>query len=95
VSQSKPLRTVLTIVMDVLVAVAIALTVRLVIEFFGQLASQSWAEAIIALTNPLVLPLGVDDIKTPYGGVFDVEAAISIVVYLVAEWLLSVVRSRA
>jgi uncharacterized protein YggT (Ycf19 family) len=81
--------------MDILVAIAIALTVRLVIEFFGQLAAQSWGEAIIALTNPLVLPLGIESIKTPYGGVFDVNAAISIVLYLVAEWVLSVVRSRA
>ncbi len=94
-SQTKPLRTILTIAMDILVAIAIALTVRLVVEFFGQLASQAWGEAIIALTGPLTLPLGIDSIKTPYGGVFDVNAAISIVLYLVAEWVLSVVRSRA
>lgn len=92
---SKPLRTVFTIIMDILVVVAIALTVRLVVMFFGQLAAQTWGEAVVALTNPLILPFGVDAIKTPYGGAFDVNAALTIVVLLAAEWLLSVVRSRA
>ncbi len=94
-SQGKPVRKVLTIIMDVFVAVAIALTLRLVIEFFGQLSAQSWGEATIALTNPLTIPLGIDPIKTPYGGFFDVNAAFSVVLILVGEWVLSVVRSRA
>lgn len=94
-SQSKPLRTVLTIVMDILVAVAIAVTIRLVIDFFGQLSSQVWGKAISALTQPLIVPLGIEAIKTPYGGVFNVNAAFSVVLFLLAEWLLSVVRSRA
>lgn len=94
-SKSKPVRTILTIVMDVLVAVAIAEAVRLVVQFFGQLSSQSWGEAIIALTNPITLSLGIEAIKTPYGGVFDVNAAFTVVIVLIAEWLLSVIRSRA
>ncbi|PKQ15998.1 MAG: hypothetical protein CVT67_06750 [Actinobacteria bacterium HGW-Actinobacteria-7] len=94
-SQSKPVRTVFTIIMDILVAMAIAVTIRLVIEFFGQLASQSWGEAIIALTKPVTIPLGIEAIKTPYGGFFDVNAGVSVVLFLVAEWVLSVVRSRA
>lgn len=92
---SRPLRTVFTIIMDVLVIVAIAETVRIVVSFFGQLASQGWGQAVIALTNPLTIPFGVEAIKTPYGGVFDVNAALTVAVLLLAEWLLSVVRSRA
>ncbi len=94
-SESKPGRTLLTIIMDILVVVAVAETVRLVIMFFGQLASTGWGKAIVALTNPVTIQFGVDAIKTPYGGVFDVNAALTVVALLLAEWLLSVVRSRA
>lgn len=94
-SERNPARMLFTVAMNVLVVLAIALTVRLVVLFFGQLAAQGWAEAVVALTDPITLPLGVDPIKTPYGGVFDVAAAVTIVVLLGAEWLLSILRSRA
>ena len=94
-SDVKPLRTVFTIIMDVLVVVAVALTLRIVVLFFGTLAHQGWGEAIVALTDPVTIPLGIEAIKTPYGGVFDVNAALSVVAVLVAEWLLSLFRSRA
>jgi len=92
---SKPARTIVTLLMNVLIAIAIVLTARLVVEFFGQLAAQQWGKALVALSNPLLIPFGVDGIKTPYGGVFDVNAAIMIVLVLGAEWLLSGIRSRA
>lgn len=91
----KPARTIVSIVMNVLVLLAIAVTARLVVEFFGQLAAQQWGKLIIALTNPLVIPFGLDPIKTPYGGVFDVNAGITVAVFLGAEWLLSSIRTRA
>lgn len=94
-SSATPVRTVLSVIMNVLVAVAIALTFRLIVQFFGALGAQGWGEAIIALTNPLSLPLGIEAIKTPYGGLFDVDAALTVVLVLVAEWVLSIVRSRA
>jgi len=94
-SDAKPLRTVFTVIMDVLVVVAIAVTVRVVVLFFGTLAAQGWAEAIVAITDPVIIPFGVDAIKTPYGGVFDVNAALTVAVVLVLEWLLSLFRSRA
>lgn len=91
---AKPVRSILTVLMDVLVAVAIALTVRLIVVFFGQIAAQSWAAPVTTFTNLVVIPFGVGDIKTPYGGYFDVNAALTIVTALVLEWVLSVVRSR-
>lgn len=94
-SESRPLRTVLTITMDVLIALAIVETLRLVVLFFGRFASAGWGKAVIALTNPLTIPFGFDPIKTPYGGVFALDAVLTIVVFLLAEWILSVVRSRA
>jgi len=95
VSDARPLRTVFTVIMDVLVVIAVAITVRIVVLFFGTLAAQGWAEAVVALTNPVIIPFGVDAIKTPYGGVLDVNAALTVVAVLVLEWLLSVFRSRA
>jgi len=95
VSNARPVRTVLTVVMDLLVVVAIAETVRIVVMFFGQFASQGWGKAIIALTNPITIDFGTRAITTPYGGKFDVDAAITVAVVLVIEFVLSVVRSRA
>jgi len=92
---SKPARTIVTFFMNALIAVAIVLTARLVVEFFGQLAAQEWGKTLIALSHPLVIPFGLEGIKTPYGGVFDVNAALMIVLVLAAEWLLSGIRSRA
>jgi uncharacterized protein YggT (Ycf19 family) len=90
-----PARTIITIVMDILIACAVVLTLRLGVRFFGQLAAQSWGKAIVAFTSPLLIPLGVHAIKTPYGGVFDVNAAIMICLLLLVEWILSGIRGRA
>jgi hypothetical protein len=92
---SKPVRTLITIVMDLLVVVAVALTARLCIVFFGQLAAQGWGKAVVALTSPLVVPFGVAAVKTPYGGRFEVNVALTIVVVLLVEWVLSGIRARA
>jgi len=92
---SKPARTIVALIMNVLIVVAVLLTARIVVEFFGQLAAQDWAKTIIALTNPLVIPFGVDGITTPYGGFLDVDAALMVLLVLGAEWLLSGIRTRA
>jgi hypothetical protein len=81
--------------MDLLVVVAVALTARLCIVFFGQLAAQGWGKAVVALTSPLVVPFGVAAVKTPYGGRFEVNVALTIVVVLLVEWVLSGIRARA
>jgi hypothetical protein len=81
--------------MDLFVVVAIALTARLCIVFFGQLAAQGWGKTVIALTSPLVIPFGVSAIKTPYGGAFEVITALTIAVVLLVEWVLSGIRVRA
>jgi len=94
-SSPKPVRTVLTIVMDALVLLAIAETVRLVVQFFGALANSALGKAIIALTNPITIPFGIESIKTPYGGSFEVNAALTVVAFLLVEWVLSIVRSRS
>jgi uncharacterized membrane protein YkvA (DUF1232 family) len=75
--------------------VAVLLAARLVVVFFGGLSSQGWAQAIVSITNYLVIPFGIHPIKTPYGGYFDVNAAATVVIILVAETFLSTVRDRA
>lgn len=92
---SRPVRTLITVVMDILVVVAIALTIHLVLTFFGTLSQQEWAGAYLNASKYLVLPLGIDPIKTPYAGAFDVNATVTILVLLLAEWILSVVRRQA
>jgi hypothetical protein len=94
VAGSRSVRTILTVIMDVLVVAAIALTVRVGVMFLGQVASLGWGKAVVALTSPLVIPFGVEAIKTPYGGAFDANAAMTVVAVLIAEFLLSMVRSR-
>lgn len=88
-------RTGLTVFMNVLFVLALVVTVRVVVEFFGALAMTTAGQAVVDATEMLVLPLGVRGARTPYGGVFDVDAAITIVVLLLFEWALSVVRGRA
>ena len=92
---SRPARLLITIVMDVLIVCAVAVTVRLGVRFFGQLSGHGWGKAIVAYTHPLVIPFGFHAIKTPYGGVFDTSAALMIVVFLAVEWVIAGIRTRA
>jgi len=93
--RSRPINLLITIVMDVFVIVAIVLTVRLCVAFFGQLSAQEWGKTILALTEKLIVPFGVSPIKTPYGGRFEVTTALTIAVVLLVEWVLSGIRERA
>jgi hypothetical protein len=94
-SGSSGARTLVTLVMDVLVAVAVMVLTHLVFAFFGTVAASSWGKGILGITGMFVLPLGIDGVRTPYAGVFKVDAAATIMVLLVAEWLLGLVRRNA
>ncbi|MDP2183198.1 MAG: hypothetical protein Q8K99_11605 [Actinomycetota bacterium] len=91
---ARPLRPVITVLMNLLVIVAVIDTARIVVSFFGALAATAWGAALIKVTAYTVFPLGAAAIKTPYGGGFDVDAAVTVVALLMAEWLLSVARNR-
>ncbi len=92
---SRTVRTVLSVIVNVLIVWAVLLCVRLVALFTAQFASSGWGTAVVRVTNYLVIPFGLLAIKTPYGGVFSISAAITIVVILVAEWVLSGLRDRS
>jgi len=85
-------RLLLTVVMNVLLVVAALLLARIVIGFFGRFDASPLATQFMDLTAPLVRDLGFDAIKTPYGGTFDVDAGVMLVVAFAAEWLVAVVR---
>jgi hypothetical protein len=93
--RSRAVRTVLTIAVNVLIAVAVLLALRLIALFTAQFAASGWGSAVTQVTHYLVIPFGFAGIKTPYGGVFSVNAAVTIVVILVIEWVLSGLRDRA
>lgn len=92
---AKPINTVLTIVMNLLIIVAVVVVARLVVLFFGELATSDIGKAVATLSAPLVLPLGLDPVKTPYGGIFELNALVSVFVMMVAEWVLGMVRHQA
>ena len=88
-------RTLLTVAIDALVVIAIALAIRQVIVFSGAVSHQSWAAAYAALVSHLVIPFGFPNIKTPYGGTFDVDNAATIILVVAAEWGLSIFADRS
>ncbi len=83
-----------TAVMNVVFFVAVIVALRVIVDFFGVLASSSAGRTLLDLTAVLVPDLGIDPVRTPYGGVFDIEAALVVVGLLVLEWVLAQVRSR-
>lgn len=94
-SDNRALRNILLVLMDLLIVIALLLVARLVVEFFGVLASQSWSRIVLALSKPFVLPFGVKAIATPYGGFFDANAALSVLAFLFVEWAVSLARRAA
>jgi hypothetical protein len=94
-SGSSQARGILTAFMNIIFFTAALLTARIVIEFFGTLAMTTAGSVIVDITDFLVLPLGIAAVRTPYGGIFDVEAAITVALLLLLEWALSVARTRA
>ena len=84
----------ITFVMNALLVLAVLLLLRFVVEFFGALAASDAGRVLVALTDVLHVPLGLTAPRTPYGGVFDSDAAVTILLLLFVEWLLSVVRAR-
>lgn len=92
--RSNPIRTALTVLMDVSFIWAGAVTLSMVIRFFGALAANPAASSFMRFAERLVFPIDARVVATPYGGSFEVAAAYTVLILLVSEWLLSVVRRR-
>jgi len=80
--------------MNALVVVALLLSVRAVVDYFGVLSGTELGTAYLRASGFVVLPLGFTDVRSLYGGVFDPNAALTVIIFLAAEWGLSVWRSR-
>ncbi len=83
----------ITFVMNVLLVLAFVLLLRLVVEFFGTIAAHDVGGVLVRLTDPLHVPFGLTAPRTPYGGVFDSDAAVTILLLVGIEWMLSLVRA--
>lgn len=92
--RSNPIRTALTVLTDVLFVWAGAVTLSMVISFFGAIAAHPAASSFVRFAERLVFPIDARVVATPYGGSFEVAAAYTVLILLVSEWLLSVVRRR-
>lgn len=91
-SAAKPMRTLLSVVMDLLIIVAVVLVLRILVEFFGALTAQPWSDGFLRLTNALVLPLDLPDHTNEYGGFFDMDATVTILGTLLLEWVTGITR---
>lgn len=87
-------RRILTLAMDALVVVAVVVTLHVVIRYFGVLSHTSVGNAFLGVSTLVVPNLGFPNAHSLYGGVFDVNAAVTVIILLVLEWILSFIRSR-
>jgi hypothetical protein len=92
--RSSPFRTTIAVLTDVLFIWAAAVALLMVIRFFGALAANPAASSFARVADRLVFPLDARVVTTPYGGVFEVAAAYTVVILLLVEWLLSGARRR-
>lgn len=66
---------------------------RIVLLFFGSLKALPGYDTIVNLTDPYVTPLkGVEGVKTPYRGVFDLPAVIILLLIIILESFFSIFR---
>lgn len=92
---AQPVRGIITLLMNLIVIVAVLLTATIVVRFFGTLAARNWGELLIGLGALVTFPWGIELIKTPYGGVFDANAGLTVALLLLIEWGLSALRVRS
>jgi hypothetical protein len=87
-------RTVLTIVMDVLVLIALVLTAGIVATFFGAIKSTAVGGGLADILRAVTPGLGLPEWSTPHGGAFSGDSAVTVVALLGIEWVLSMLRRR-
>ena len=81
-----------TLVMDALVLAAVVVLARIVLLFFGHVAAMPLSRTVADLAARAVVPFGFAPVPTPYAGVFDLNAAATVVAVLAVEWLVGVLR---
>ena len=88
-------RRALTLLMDALVLIAVAVTAGIVSRFFGAVDSTLVGGRLGDIASALTVPLGLPSWQTPYAGAFHADTGVTVALVLCAEWLLSVFRRRS
>ncbi len=94
-AKRSPVSIVVTILMDVLMVLVVACVAHLIVSFFGRASSTDWGKGILSISKLVVLPLNLEPIKTPYGGILDVDATATVLVLLAVEWVLGLARRNS
>jgi len=81
-----------TLLMDALVLAAVVVLARIVLLFFGHVAAMPLSRTVAGLASRAVIPFGLAPMPTPYAGVFDLNAAATVVAVLAVEWLVGMLR---
>lgn len=84
----------MTIVAGILVVVAVLLAVALVVAFFGGLRDTGAGQGVLRIASYVTAPFGVGAINTSFGGVFLADAAVTLVIVLLADWLVMGLREH-
>lgn len=91
---ASPIRLLMTIVQDILVMIAVLLAVALVVAFFGGLRDTGAGQGVLRVASCVTVPFGVGSIDSSFGGVFLADAAVTLVLVLLADWLVMSLRER-
>jgi hypothetical protein len=81
-----------TVVAGLLVLVELLVLTHLVVLFFGPAATHSWGQAVSGLASHFVVPIGIGPLRTPYAGVFDLDAGATVLLVLFAGWVVGTFR---
>lgn len=92
--RANPLTMLLTLVVNLFVILAAAMVVVTTVRFFGALSAHPVGQTVVELGSIITIPLGINLIKTPFGGVLDANAALTAGTFLLMEWLVSALRNR-
>jgi len=92
--RANPFANLLGLIVNVFVVLAVAMVVVTAVRFFGAISAHPVGQIIVDLGSMITIPLGINLIKTPFGGVFDANAALTAGIFLLVEWLASALRNR-
>jgi len=92
--RANPFVTVLALVVNFFVLLAAAMVVVTTVRFFGALSAHPIGQTVVELGSIITIPLGINLVKTPFGGVFDANAALTAGIFMLVEWLVSALRNR-
>jgi len=92
--RADPFASALTVIINLLIILAGVMVIVTTVRFFGALSAHPAGQIIVELGSIITIPFGINLIKTPFGGVFDANTALTAGSLLLAEWVVSGLRNR-